>query len=608
MENIENLKNISNFCIISHVDHGKSTLADRFLELTDTVAKEKMTAQFLDSMSLEKEKGITIKMHPVRMRYRLDDNDFILNLIDTPGHIDFSYETSRALACVEGAILLVDASKGIQAQTIFNLEQAKKEGIEIVGAVNKIDLPHAQIEQTRKELSAILGVEEKEIFLISAKSGENVKELLEAVIKKTPLVSETSLKPFKGLIFDSKYDSFSGVVAYLRVFQGEIKAGDKIFLMAQGIENEAKEVGFFSPQLEPSQSLKVGEIGYLKTGIKEPGKVRVGDTITKLKIKNEKLKISEIKPLPGYKEVQPVLFMSLYPEEANQFENLERSLEKLKLSDPSLNFQLESKSILGQGFRMGFLGSLQAEIILRRLKEEFNLEVISNLPQVIFKVILKEGKEIDVSSPEKWPDSSKIEEIKEPWARIEIVCPNNYFNYVFSVLKNYQAVLKDTKALSLEKSFFIAEAPLRQVIGGAFYNEIKAKTEGYASFSFKQIGFRQADLVKLDILIGGKKDETFSRIVPKDRVFLEGKNFVKKLKKLLPSQQFSLAIQAAVGGKIIARETKKARRKDVTAPLYGGDVTRKRKLLEIQKKGKEKMKKRANVKIPTEVYLEILRS
>lgn len=575
-----------------------------------------MKDQFLNSMDLEQEKGITIKMHPVHMKYQMRGVDYMLNLIDTPGHIDFSYEISRALACVEGAVVLVDATRGIQAQTLFNLEEAKKQNLKIIGAVNKIDVPQARVEETRKELSLILNVEEKEIFLISSKTGQNVKDLLHAIISNFPppkLKKEASFS--RSLVFDSKYDSFSGVVAYIRVFEGEIKKWDKIHLIVGDIETEVKEVGIFIPEQKPLERLESGEIGYVKTGIKEPGKLKVGDTITT----NYRLQAEScrVQALPGYKEPQPVMFLSIYPENADEFEELKRALEKLKLTDPSLDFKLEAdpyhssdNKVLGRGIKIGFLGSLQAEIILRRIRQEFGLDVISTAPQVVFKVTNQENREFEISSPGDWPEPERgqiIKESWEPWAKVEVIVPNEYFSQVFKVLQNFNAELKDTQTLTSEKSLLIIEAPLREVIGGKFYEDIKSKTAGYASFSFDQIGFKKTDLVRLDILIGGKKFETFSRIIPRDKVFSEGKSFVEKLKEILPSQQFSLALQAVVGGKVIARETIKAKRKDVTAPLYGGDVTRKRKLLEIQKRGKEEMREKSRIRIPSEAYLKMLK-
>ncbi len=611
------LSNIRNFVIISHIDHGKSTLADRFLELTGAVAKEKIRPQYLDSMELEKEKGITIKMHPVRMKLKIENpkcqkpdslgSEFILNLIDTPGHIDFSYEISRALACVEGAILLVDATRGIQAQTLFNLEQAQKQNLKIIGAVNKIDLPQAQISQTKKELSAILNVKESEIFAISAKKGTNVPELLAAVVEKIPPPEIPSSQNFKALIFDSKYDPFSGVVAYVRVFEGEIKKGEEIYLIAQAQKAQAKEVGFFTPELTPCQILKAGEIGYIKTGIKDPTKVRVGDTITKLKIKNQKLKIP-IEPLPGYQTPKPVVFLSLYPKNSSYFENLKTALEKLFLQDPSLEFQVESKSILGRGFRCGFLGSLHAEITIKRLKNEFAQELILTSPQVIFKILTKKGEIIFISSPTQWPLPFLIKEVQEPWAKIEIITPNSYFSQIFKLLKNFRCHLKETKSLTSQKSLLEAEAPLREIITGNFYDKLKSVSQGYASFSFQPIEYRKADLVKLDILIAKEVQPALAKIVPRDKAFSEGKKILKKLKEILPPQQFSLELQAAIGGKIIARESIRALRKDVTAPLYGGDVTRKMKLLEKQKKGKKKLKEKTKLSFPTEIFLELFKS
>lgn len=603
---------IRNFSIISHIDHGKSTLADRFLEITKTISVQNLKPQYLDSMSLEREKGITIKMHPVKMKYRYKGEEYTLNLIDTPGHIDFNYEISRALYCVEGAILLVDATKGVQAQTLFNLEEAKRQNLKIIGAVNKIDLPQARVRETRRELAKILNQKEEEIFLISAKTGENVKELLEFVIENVPPPKELSFKITEsgslgcGLIFDSKYDSFSGVVAFVRLFQGVFNEGDNIYLVAQKIQAQVKEVGIFSPDLVPATLLRAGEIGYIKTGVKEPGIVRVGDTVVKFSASN--FQFSNIQSLPGYKEPQPVLFLSLYPEDSSQFDALKLALEKLRLTDPSLNFQLESKESLGRGFRIGFLGSLQAEIILRRINEEFNLEIVSTSPQVVFKVVTKNGEEIYVSSPEKWPDPAVIKETLEPQAVVEIITPSGFLNQVFKILNNYEVSIESIDSLSAEKVVLQGEAPLRKVITGKFYDDIKSKTQGYASFSFKQSGYKPADLIKLDILIAGKKEEAFSKIVARKEAYQEGKSILLKLKKFLPPQQFVLKLQAAIGSRIIASESIRALRKDVTAPLYGGDFTRKKKLLEIQKRGKKKLKERAGkIKIPSKVFLEMMK-
>ena len=593
---------VKNFVIISHVDHGKSTLADRFLELTGTVDSSKMHSCFLDAMDLEKEKGITIKMHPCRMLWKSEKTgqEYILNLIDTPGHIDFSYETSRALAAVEGAVLLVDASQGIQAQTLFNLEQAKKQNLTIIGVVNKIDLPQAQVSETKKELAFILDVNEKEIFSISAKEGTNVKELLEIIIERIPCPKQlaTNEQNLRALIFDSKYDLFSGVTVYVRVFEGEVKRGDKINLLATKTQSEVKEVGYFSPALNPCSVLKSGEVGYIKTGIKEPSKVHAGDTVSNS---------SQAIALPGYEEPQLVLFLSLYPEDSDNFEILKDALNKLKLNDPTLDFEIESKMALGRGFRCGFLGSLHAEITARRLKQEFGLDLVLTSPQVVFKILTKNEKEFIVSSPSSWPNTSLIKEIQEPWVEVEIISPNSYLNSIFKILRNFDSSVERTKFITAQKSLVFIHTSLREIITGNFYDKLKSITQGYASFSFRQIGFRKTDLVKLDILINGEKQEAFSKVVLSKNAFIEGKALVCKLKKVLPAQQFSVAIQAAIEGKIIARETIKARRKDVTGSLYGGDVTRKKKLLEIQKKGKEKLKGRSKINIPSKVFLEMLK-
>ncbi len=598
-------ENIRNFVIIAHIDHGKSTLADRFLELTGAVKKSKMKEQFLDSMDLEREKGITIKMHPVRLAYCGYNGitPITLNLIDTPGHIDFTYEISRALNCVEGAVLLVDATQGIQAQTLFNLELAKKQNLKIIGVVNKIDAPQANVEQAVKELSSILQVDEGDIMTVSARNGLNVAGVLERIVQEVPC-PKIKQDSFRALIFDSKYDSFSGVVVYVRVFDGEIKAGDKIFLINQKVESTVKEVGYFLPQLAPARSLTAGEIGYVKTGVKEPAKVKVGETISRL----SDIGYANINPLPGYQEPQPVLYLSLYPYMADDFFLLKDALEKLRLNDPALNFQVETKMVLGRGVRIGFLGSLHAEIAIRRLKNEFGLDLVVSVPQTAFKVIDKGGRELIVSSPADWPEGSLIQEIQEPMAQVEILAPVDYLSRIFRILPNFNVVLLETKNLTSTKSILIAQAPLREIITGVFYEKIKSVTEGYGSFNFKQIGFRRADLVKLDILVAGEKQESLSKIVPRKSAFYEGKKVLQKLKDLLPPQQFSVALQAAIGGKIIARETMRSLRKDVTAPLYGGDVTRKRKLLEIQKRGKKELKTKSRVNIPAKVFFELFRS
>jgi GTP-binding protein LepA len=593
------MNNIRNFSIISHVDHGKSTLADRLLEITETISKDKMKEQFLDMMELERERGITIKMQPVRMKYVLNGSDYIINMIDTPGHVDFSYEVSRSLAAVEGVVLLVDATKGIQAQTLANLELAKSQGLVIIPAVNKIDLPNAMVEETIDGLVDLLGVDREEILKISAKKNINVDKVLEKVIEKIP-APKSNQDAFRALIFDSKYDPFKGVVAYCRVFDGEIGHGDKIFLMAVKAKGEVKETGYFAPSLLAQKKINKGEIGYIATGIKEAGIIRVGDTISKIDNK-----ITD--PLPGYKELNPVVFVSFYPEETDDFVSLRESLEKIKLTDPALTFEPEFKEVIGRGFRCGFLGSLHAEIISERLRREFQLELIITSPSVVYRILNDKNSETTVISPADWPDPSSIKQAMEPWVLLEIMLPSSYIGNVMEVLSSMNGKMIDSKYFKGDKMLIIYEAPLRKIISG-FHDKIKSVTQGYASFSYNLSGYYPGDLVKLEILIGGRVEEIFSKIVDKKDAQNEGRLVVEKLKEFLPSQQFSLPIQARVYGKIIARETVKAQRKDVTAPLYGGDVTRKKKLLQRQKKGKKKLQENmGRIKISNKILFKVFK-
>jgi len=598
------MKKIRNFVIISHVDHGKSTLADRFLELTKTVPKYKMRPQFLDMMDLEREKGVTIKMQPVRMEYTLNSKLYILNLIDTPGHVDFSYEVSRSLAAVEGAILLVDATRGIQAQTIYNLELAKKQNLTIIVALNKIDLPQAQIEETKSEIAQLLSKPKNKIFSISAKYGTNVEELLKTSIKEVPSPQGDSEKPFKALIFDSKYDPFKGVLAFIRVFDGKIRKGQKFYLVAGKISGEVKEVGIFGPELKPKEQLEAGEIGFLATGIKEAEKVRVGDTITSLESKGEDSKVAE--PLPGYKEPQSMVFASFYPENADDFDLLKKALSELKLNDPSLTFELETKEALGRGFRCGFLGSFHAEIIAERIRREFGPNLIISSPQVSCKIMDPKGREYIIYSASDWPDRNLIKEAQEPWVRLEIITPQKFLGQVLELLEQSTNRQIETQYLLSNRLLLIYEIPLREIIVD-FYDKLKGATQGFASMNYEVLGYRKADLVKLEILIAGEIKEALSKIVPRKDVFEEGKKIVRKLKEVLPPQLFSVPLQAVLEGKIIARETIKARRKDVIAPLYGGDYTRKRKLLEKQKAGKKKLEKEGKVQIPPEAFFEMFK-
>jgi GTP-binding protein LepA len=588
------MDNIRNFVIISHVDHGKSTLADRFLEITETIPPQKMREQFLDSMDLEREKGITIKMRPCRMEYQ----GHVLNLIDTPGHVDFSYEVSRSLAAAEGGVLLVDATKGIQAQTLSNLEMARKHNLVLIPAINKIDSPQAQIKETQKDVSELLGVREEDIFLISAKRGDNVKDVLDAVIRNVPPPKGEIKNPFKALIFDSKFDSFKGIIAYIRVIEGSIRPGDRFYLLQAGQSGEVKELGFFNPEMVSCPELKAGEIGYIATGIKETGKVRVGDTIAKN---------PDMAPLPGYREPKPVVFASVYPVDPDDFENLKFSLEKLKLNDASFTFEQEVKESLGRGFRCGFLGSLHAEIVSERLKREFGMELIISSPSVVFKSVDFKGKETFLYSPTDWPESGAAKEFQEPWALLEIMTPVNFMGRVFDLTQELSGKQLETKYFGTDKVMLLHEAPLKGIISG-FYDDLKGVTQGLASMDYEIIGYKPAELVKLDILVAGKKEEALSKIVRKDAAYKEGKRIVEKLKEVLPRQLFSVPLQAAVGADIIARETISSRGKDVIAPLYGGDYTRKRKLLEKQKRGKKMLKEKGRIDIPSKTFLEMFKS
>ncbi|MEK7203463.1 MAG: translation elongation factor 4 [Patescibacteria group bacterium] len=590
------MSNIRNFCIIAHIDAGKSTLADRFLELTGTIEKRKMQEQFLDMHPLERERGITIKLQPVRMKYKLGGEDYILNLIDTPGHVDFYYEVSRSLAAVEGAILLIDGIKGIQAQTLSNYNFAIRQNLKIIPAINKIDLPNVQVEKVEEEIINLAGVKREEIFKISAKIGTGVEDVLKAVIEKIPGPKQEG-KPLQALIFDSKFDTYKGIIAYVRVFNGSVKTGDKIKFAVQKAKAEAIEVGYFKPDLIKTEKLEAGEIGYIATGLKDISKVRVGDTIT--------LTDDNSPSLTGYQEPSPFVFASLYPRNADDFDYLKDSLEKLKLQDSSLQFEPEHSDALGPGFRCGFLGMLHTEIVSERLKRDFSLDLIIASPSVEYMIKIQ-NKEIGIRSASKLPEPSQIEAILEPFVEMEILTPAKYLGQIMKLMPEYRGEYLETSYLSSETVILKYKAPLAEIIID-FYDKLKSMSSGFASMNYKFVGFKQSDLVKLDILIGGEAVEAFSRIVPRLNAYQEGKRVVEKLKEVMPPQLFSLALQAAIGGKIIARETIKARRKDVTGYLYGGDVTRKKKLLEKQKRGKERLKETGRVEIPQEVYLEILK-
>ncbi|MBI1984986.1 MAG: elongation factor 4 [Candidatus Wildermuthbacteria bacterium] len=596
--------NIRNFCIISHVDHGKSTLADRFLELTGTVEKRKMREQFLDQMDLEREKGITIKMQPVRMLWhpggpeRSEGREIVLNLIDTPGHADFSYEVSRSLAAVEGAVLLVDATKGVQAQTLAHLSHAKNQGLFIIPCINKIDSPLARIEETAREIEKLLSVDSRDIFRISAKEGTGVKELLDAIIQKVPSPKGEEAKPFRAVIFDSRFDAFKGIVAFVRVVDGTLLPNERFTLLGTQAEGVVKEVGYFSPKEVSQSTLHSGEIGYVATGIKEPEKVRIGDTIAKSK---------NLEALPGFQIPKPVVFVSLYPQDPNEFDALKDALSKLKLSDPSFTYDVEAKEALGRGFRCGFLGVLHSEIITERIQREYKIEMVVSRPSVEFSILSNKGEILSVKTPSDWPSPNVIQSMEEPWAQVEVIVPGNFLSQVLQFLRGYEGNQLGVDDLGEEKFLIRNEMPLRELIGD-FHDKLKSVTQGMASMDYQIGSMRKANLVKLEFRIAGETEEALSMVVPDSRAYQEGKKVVEKLKEVLPPQLFEVALQAVVGSKVLARETINARRRDVTAPLYGGDYTRKKKLLEIQKKGKKELKEKGRVTIPTHVFLDVFRT
>jgi len=637
------MDNIRNFCIIAHIDHGKSTLSDRLLELTATIEKRKMKEQLLDTMDLERERGITIKMQPVRMIYHSEisnsksqipnksqnyndqnskQEEYILNLIDTPGHVDFGYEVSRSLAAVEGAVLLVDATKGVQAQTLANLYQAIDNNLEIIPVVNKIDLPNADVSKTKREIIHILGCKEEEILEVSGKTGEGVDKLLEKIVEIIPSPKGNPEKPLRALIFDSKFDTYKGVLAHVRIIDGETKAEDKLFMMAAGAKSNVIEVGYFKPQLVKSEILKTGEIGYIATGLRSIEDCRVGDTITLAQIPNSKSQIPnksqnsndqnskksyEIEPLPGYRDVKPMVYASFYPLEGDDYNFMRDALGKLKLNDAAFTFEPESNLALGKGFRCGFLGLLHLEIVQSRLEREFEINPTITTPGVVYEVKLEHKDDrIKIYSPSELPDPSTISEIYEPYSKLDIISPSSYLGSIMEVMKNTRAQYQNTEYIDSERMILKFICPLTDIITN-LHDDLKSSSQGYASMNYEFLDYRPYDLIKLDIFVAEEKVDAFSRIVPKERAFSEGKRVVEKLKDAIPRQNFQIALQAAIGGKIIARETIKAFRKDVTSGLYGGDVTRKRKLLEKQKKGKKKMKNIGRVEIPSEAFLAVLK-
>ena len=585
--------NIRNFSIIAHIDHGKSTLSDRLIEITGTVAKDKMQPQLLDSMALERERGITIKLAPVRLNYELGSTNYVLNLIDTPGHVDFSYEVSRALAAVEGAVLLVDATKGIQAQTLAHGLAALEQNLLLIPVINKIDLPNADVEGVTKQLVDTFGFNESEVLLVSGKSGEGVEKLLEVIITKIPPPKQEIEKPLKALIFDSFFDSFKGAIAQVRIVEGQTPPDQsQILFLGTRAEGHILETGFFAPQLTLNKGLKSGEIGYIATGVKVPDKVRVGDTISTS---------FEVEQLPGYRDVKPMVYVGLFPIDQDEFHEIKEALEKFRLSDPAFTYTLEHSQALGAGFRCGFLGLLHAEVVQERLSSEFSADLIATTPSVEYMV----GEET-ITSPSQLPQGENIKDLKEPWVKLRIFIPQNFIGPVMELVQEKRGKFLNMTHFGAQVEL-LYEMPLSEMVTD-FYDKLKSVSSGFASLDWEFLDFREVDAVRVDILVGGEKVDALTKIDVKKKEQRLGRRMVKKLKDVLPRQNFVIAIQAAVGGTIIARESITPFRKDVTAKLYGGDVTRKNKLLDKQKKGKKKMKMVGRVEIPQEAFLSILKS
>ena len=594
-------KYIRNFCIIAHIDHGKSTIADRLMELTDTVSSRDMEEQLLDSMDLERERGITIKLTPVRMYYKADDgNEYEFNLIDTPGHVDFTYEVSRSLAACEGAILVVDATQGIEAQTLANLYLALENDLEIIPVINKIDLPSADIEGTRKEIEEVIGLDASYAPCVSAKEGTNIKDILEKIVQYIPAPDGDTEAPLKALIFDSYYDNYKGVILFVRVKDGEVKVGDLIKTFRSDKQYDVTEVGAFNPKLTPKDILRAGEVGYIAASIKSIQDVAVGDTVTSALN-------PAAEPLPGYKKVQSVVFCGIYPLDGSKFNDLKDALLKLQLNDASLLFEPDTSVALGFGFRCGFLGLLHMEIIQERIEREFNLDIITTAPSVSYLVHKTDGEQLFVDNPSHLPDPSDIDYMEEPIVKVELYSPPEYIGSVMDLCQDKRGVFKDMTYLDEKRVKLLYTLPLNEIIYD-FFDQVKSRTRGYASFDYELIGYEKSDLVKLDILLNGDVCDALSMIVHKDRAYPRGRELAENLKDAIPRQLFEIPIQAAVGGKIIARETVKAVRKDVLAKCYGGDITRKKKLLEKQKEGKKRMRSIGSVEVPSEVFMSILKT
>lgn len=591
---------IRNFSIIAHIDHGKSTLADRILEKTNALTQREMKAQLLDSMDLERERGITIKLNAVQLNYKAKDGEeYILHLIDTPGHVDFTYEVSRSLAACEGAILVVDAAQGIEAQTLANVYLALDNNLEILPVINKIDLPSADPERVRQEVEDVIGLDASEAVLASAKAGIGIEEILEQIVEKVPAPAGDSEEPLQCMIFDSLYDPYRGVIAYIRVVNGTVKVGDKVRMMATGKEFEVTEVGVFTPKTTQRDELTVGDVGFLAASIKNVGDTRVGDTITHAKR-------PAAEALPGYRKLNPMVFCGLYPIDSARYNDLRDALEKLELNDSALEFEPETSQALGFGFRCGFLGLLHMEIIQERIEREFKIDLITTAPSVIYKVYLTNGEDVIVDNPSNMPDPQSIDRVEEPFVKASIMVPNDYVGAVMEICQGKRGTFIDMQYLDETRVTLTYEIPLSEIVYD-FFDQLKSNTKGYASFDYELIGYKPSKLVKMDILLNNEQVDALSFIVHRDSAYDRGKVIVEKLKELIPRQQFEVPIQATIGNKVVARSTIKAMRKNVLAKCYGGDISRKRKLLDKQKEGKKRMKSVGSVEVPQEAFMAVLK-
>ncbi|MDY4043136.1 MAG: translation elongation factor 4 [Marinifilaceae bacterium] len=593
------MKHIRNFCIIAHIDHGKSTLADRLLEKTGTVVGKDLQAQVLDDMDLERERGITIKSHAIQMDYTYKGEKYVLNLIDTPGHVDFSYEVSRSIAACEGALLIVDATQGIQAQTISNLYLAIDNNLEVIPVLNKMDMPNAMPEEVKDQIIELLGCKREDIIEASGKTGMGVDEILEAVVERIPAPEGDPDAPLQALIFDSEFNSFRGIITYCRIMNGSLKSGDKVKFVNTGKEYVADEIGVLRLNQEPRKELPTGDVGYIISGIKTSTEVKVGDTITHIERPCDKA-------IEGFKEVKPMVFAGIYPIDSEDYEDLRTSIEKLQLNDASLTFEPESSAALGFGFRCGFLGMLHMEIVQERLDREFNMNVITTVPNVMYIAHTTKGEVYEMHNPSDMPSPTTLDYIEEPYIKAQIITPTDYIGQIMTLCLGKRGTLIKQHYLTGNRIELNYEMPLAEIVFD-FYDKLKSITKGYASFDYFQIGYREANLVKLDILLNGESVDALSALIHYDNAYTFGKRICEKLKELIPRQQFDIAIQAAIGAKIISRETIKAVRKDVTAKCYGGDISRKRKLLEKQKKGKKRMKQIGNVEVPQKAFLAVLK-